>query len=371
MPLDLDVRLQLGILSHQVALERWTVAEVRRLLAVLEANERDLIRRLESPALLTAWRRRRLRALLAEVRIQIELGNARLGDEIRTGARALAVHEAEFGRRLLAGMLGQPARVVGSVALSPALLRSVVEELPLVGATLSRELSALAQARFRRIRAELRLGLTQGETTAEIVKRIVVAKKLGRAQAEALVRTAANHVSTRSRDLLYRENDDVIGGVEWVSTLDGRTTPTCRALDGRRFPVDSGPRPPAHFRCRSTVVPVTKSWEELGLGGLGLPELSEMMRPYVRDVRPVRKIPRGQRRIGQVRGEVNYSAWMRAQDPAFQDQVLGPARGALWRRNPAWTMETFLRAGSPFEELTLAELYRIDGQIVDRLAPGS
>ena len=44
--------------------------------------------------------------------------------------------------------------------------------------------------------------------------------------------------------------------VLWVSVLDARTSDICINLDGSIFAIDEGPRPPAHFNCRSIVVPL-------------------------------------------------------------------------------------------------------------------
>ena len=44
-----------------------------------------------------------------------------------------------------------------------------------------------------------------------------------------------------------------------VATLDSRTSSVCRSLDGRVFPVDSGPRPPFHINCRTSFVLVLKA----------------------------------------------------------------------------------------------------------------
>src|SRR5690606_7566723 len=74
--------------------------------------------------------------------------------------------------------------------------------------------------------------------------------------AEAVARTAVNHTVTASKDELFRANADILAGLRYTATLDGRTTPQCRALDGKVFPLDKGPRPPLHFGCRSTMIPV-------------------------------------------------------------------------------------------------------------------
>ncbi len=376
MPVSSDARLHLGLLSHAIALERWTDAEVRRIARLLDAIEREILLRIaQGGEGMTSYQRGRRQQLFADLRGLNAKAYERLGREITTSLRTVASYEASFGGRLLEAVL--PAGVAGALLPSPYDLRAVVEELPLVGSTLPRQISKLARARFRRIQADVRYGVVQGETTREIVKRVVAGRKLGKVQAEALVRTATNHVSNRSRDALYRDGASVLAGVEWVSTLDGRTTPTCRALDGQVFPVDSGPRPPLHWRCRSTTVPITKSWAELGLGGMGLPETRELLppgvrlRPFVRDLRPVRKIPKSQRagKIGQVSADVNYSVWLSAQPPSFQNAVLGPKRGAIFRANPGMQLAALLN--SAYEPLTLEELQRIDQAIISALAVGS
>ncbi len=370
MPVSSDAALHLGLLSHAIALERWTDAEVRRIARLLDANERDILLHLaRDGARLTPYQLARRRQLFLDLRRLNSKAYERLGRELTVSLQTLATYEAAFGGRLLEALL--PAGVLPARLPSPYDLRAVVLELPLVGSTFPRQISKLARARFRRIRSDVSYGLVQGETTQEIIRRVIAGRKLGKVQAEALVRTAVAHVSNRSRDLLYRDGASVLAGVEWVSTLDGRTTPTCRALDGQVFPIDSGPRPPAHYQCRSTTVPITKSWEELGLGGMGLPETRELLppgvrlRPFVRDTRPVRKIPKGQRagKIGQVSADVNYSAWLAAQPPSFQDAVLGPRRGAIFRANPGLHLSALMR--NAYEPLTLEELARIDDLIVE------
>lgn len=46
---------------------------------------------------------------------------------------------------------------------------------------------------------------------------------------------------------------------QWVSVLDSHTTEICRARDGNVYFYGKGPRPPAHYNCRSTIIPVAAS----------------------------------------------------------------------------------------------------------------
>lgn len=44
---------------------------------------------------------------------------------------------------------------------------------------------------------------------------------------------------------------------EWVAVLDSRTTDICRHRHGHVFQYGKGPRPPAHYNCRSTIVGIS------------------------------------------------------------------------------------------------------------------
>ena len=53
-----------------------------------------------------------------------------------------------------------------------------------------------------------------------------------RLDTERVVRTSLNHVATSSRQRTYKENKDLIGAIQWLSTLDSRTSFTCMNFDG-------------------------------------------------------------------------------------------------------------------------------------------
>lgn len=73
-------------------------------------------------------------------------------------------------------------------------------------------------------------------------------------QTKTVVRTSMQHVNSSARQVVWAENDDVVIGYRWVSTLDSRTSEICQDLDGEVFKTGEGPLPPAHPNCRSTTV---------------------------------------------------------------------------------------------------------------------
>ena len=105
------------------------------------------------------------------------------------------------------------------------------------------------------------------------------------------------------------------GQVRWVSVLDGKTTAICRSRSGKIYPAGSGPRPPAHVRCRSIVVP--------HLPGKGDPD------------------------------EPAYEDWLRKQTPDRVRQILGKTKGDMFLRGELILDDMVTARG---RELTLNEL---------------
>jgi SPP1 gp7 family putative phage head morphogenesis protein len=189
----------------------------------------------------------------------------------------------------------------------------------------------------------IRTGFVTGRTNAQIVQDIAgkngYLENQNRASIKTMVRTATTHTSNLSRQATFDANDDVILGYEWVSTLDGRTSSTCKGLDGQIFKnKDKNKRyPPAHPNCRSSTAPV----------------LDER---YKLDKSVNTRASRGAEGGQQVDADLTYYGWLKeqgAQGPkgrAFVLDTLGNERGKL-----------FLDGGlsaDKFKQLTLDELFQ-------------
>lgn len=146
--------------------------------------------------------------------------------------------------------------------------------------------------------------------------------------AEATVSTVAQFGESVGRSSGMQPFLDVVIGYTWVSILDGKTSTICRSLSGRVFRFGQGPIPPVHLNCRSHIEPIFRSNTVFARTG------------------------------GQViaAGETYYS-WLRRQTRQFQDDVLGPTRGDLFR-NGGLTSDQFsrLNLNRQFEPLTLDEM---------------
>lgn len=87
--------------------------------------------------------------------------------------------------------------------------------------------------------------------------------------------------------------------------------------------------------CRSSTAPVIKSWKELGID---LPESEKSTRASM---------------SGQVPEDMTYQDWLRKQPVERQDDILGKAKGQLFRKG-GLTLDRFIDRNG--RELNLAEL---------------
>lgn len=152
------------------------------------------------------------------------------------------------------------------------------------GKILQKAFRGLAETQAALFAKTVRNGLLTGESVSQIAKqlkgrlrfgqRALSARQLALAggqstamanhQIMALIRTSVNQVANASSQQTYEANQSVTSKYRYIATLDSRTSPICRALDGKEFTYGKGPVPPQHFNCRSTTVPLI-DYERLGI----------------------------------------------------------------------------------------------------------
>ncbi|QYW02108.1 minor capsid protein [Stenotrophomonas phage Sonora] len=372
-------------LRHQISLRRYSAGLIKRISALLERADADLTIK--------------LRARLAEFEGKpIDFTSARwkeLLDEMKSLRAATMVQYRDLARGELAALPAieaskELAILTASIPIeyawatvAPDQLRAISSSRPFQGKLLKDWFGDLERADQQRLTAAIQLGMAQGEPVDDIVRRVVGTKAAGysdgvlaisRRDASSIVRTAVNHVSNTAREYVWDANEDVIQCKVWSSTLDGRTSASCRARDGHGIRVGNNPlpegmkpvtpagaRPPGHINCRSTLIAYLR-----GIGLLG-------NRPYVTDTRTRDKreidfrkeakksgstVPEVRRawaeqNIGRVPATTTYQDFLKRQPASFQDKVLGPTRGKLFRSGGLNVDQFVDRAGN---EMTLAQL---------------
>ena len=315
-----DLILTDKILSHQISLLRFGAGEKKKVLKLLNQLQKELRAKLLLD--LTDFSRARTNKLLKEATFVI----AQSYKEIQTGFdfSGLAKHESSATAQSFAA-IGLEASLPTETALKSLISDVLIEGSP-AGAWWSKQSDDLS---FK-FAAQVRQGIAGNETVQQIVRRIIGSPRLGtpgimetsRRGATALVHTSVQQVANDSRLATFKANDDIIKGVQQLSTLDSKTSPVCVAYSGASWDLDGNPingttlafngGPPRHFNCRSVLVPITLTYKELGID---IPEA-----------------PPGTRASdeGQVRSDITMTEWLKGKPPAYVDELLGPGRAKLF-----------------------------------------
>jgi len=350
-------QLQDAAIRHAIYLLRLSNHETREVVRVIDreirpALERELQRLARLPSS-SPWRSKRYTALLRTLDEIVAEGVK----QIRTGQTSTMLNLAKLEAQWQASALGKAVPLdVKWLVPAPGILRQAALAKPYGGALLKDWWAGLERATRTSIRQTITAGLVAGDPVDTISRRVLGnagdafrgASNMAtmRRQAKAVVRTSVNGIASGAREELYAANKDIIKAVRWVSVLDNRTTDICMSLDGREFPVMEGPRPPAHHQCRSTDVPVTKSWKELGIKGASDKRVGG---------RAFRDVQTGQ--TGFSPKQMTYGQWLKKQPAAVQNDILGPTRGKLFRAGKV-KFDRFFDDG---RRLTLAELAKREG----------
>ena len=341
--------LQTAAIDHSHDLIRYQNQVVYKVIALLNRTDKDLFEKLEAALLRLppgAFTVDRLESLLSSVREINAAAYQKIRLELQAELADLVGYELGYQQQLFQNQLP----VTLQVATVPvAQVVSATVSRPFQGRLLSEWMQGLETDKAAKIRDAVRIGYVEGQPIADIVRRIRGTKarqyqdgiiEITRRNAETVVRTAISHTANHTRQKFYESNDGLVKGWKFTATMDSRVSVLCASLDGKVFPVGEGPQPPRHPNCRSTSVPILKSWKELGID--------------------LKEFPEGTRASldGQVPANLAYGEWLKGKSAEFQDGVLGKTKGKLFRAG--MPLDRFVnRAG---DVLTLDDLRKRDAE---------
>jgi SPP1 gp7 family putative phage head morphogenesis protein len=173
-------------------------------------------------------------------------------------------------------------------------------------------------AEKKRLEGVIRSGIADGLSEAQIAAAVRKGNvfSITRSQSIGLVRTAVTSVSTQVDHKVYKANEKALQGWQYVAVLDSRTTPVCAFRDGKMYGIDQTELlPPAHFHCRSTTVPIVKSYEQLGQ----LEQVAQLRKKNFEALTPAQIMEYD----GQSPLKESYSAWLLRQPRDAQLRHLG------------------------------------------------
>jgi hypothetical protein len=318
-----------------------------------------------------------LRAKLSEDSLS-DFGKARLNSMLKEAAQIVADYYGQARAEMAAQMAGlakneaaATVKVFSSVIdfkigfglPGEAMLETLVKDVLIQGAPSQAWWKKQEQSTAFNFASAVRQGILQGETNSQIIARVVGDRDgnpgilaVSRRNAAALVHSSVQTVANQSRLATFRKNGDIVKGLRQISTLDGRTTDICVAYDSCEWDMDGKPigktklpwvntdaqgidheGPPRHWNCRSTLVPITKTWKELGAKG-DVPEFNPSQRATM---------------DGPLAGNTTMADFIDRKPASYLDDLLGPGKAQLYRDGKITLQQLLDQSGRP---LTLKQL---------------
>lgn len=341
---NLSDKIAAAIVDHSIDLLRLADGMSAQTAALLRDLFVDIFGRTLAKDL-TSYSAARLGALLRDVTKLIAEAYGNIDDLVGGSLAEFAKAEAEIISRITNTQVGID---LTSPTLPSGTLEKLAEDLLIQGAP-SREWWARQSKDLTfRFANTVRVGMASSETTDQIVRRLKAQNLLTTAQdrARALVHTSVQTVANQSRLAVFQANADVIASVEQISTLDSHTTDICIAYDHQNWDLQGEPiapstlpfegGPPRHFNCRSVLIPITKSWDELT--GVKVGDVDQATRASM---------------DGQVSSKLSFSNWLAGKSVAQQNAILGVGKAELWRNGKISLTDLVDQRGNA---LTLEEL---------------
>lgn len=302
---------------------------------------------------ITEFTRGRLNKLLSATNKDLmAIQNDYINNEFTPSSLELARYESDFEIKSLNKVVEYDF-----VIPTDGQLKSIVTTAPLSasgyqGQLLKPFMTGISEKAINNITNSIRLGAYQGLTTNEIIKSIIGTKSRRYADGklidlnrsvEAMVKTGLQHIAVQAREATWKQNKDIVKKVQFVATIDRRTSQTCRSLDGTKFALDDGPRPPMHPYCRSSMVAVLDE------------RFSMLTDDATRSARNV------EGKVTSIPADETYYQWLKRQPSSFQDSVIGKKRGELFR-DGGLTSKRFaeLQIGKNFEPITLEKMRELE-----------
>lgn len=245
------------IIAHHIQLMRYTAGEKQKVFNILMQMQTELKAKLQNG--LTSYEKARVAKVLNQCTVLIDRYYS--GIQTQMNLTGLAKTEGEATKKAMASI-----GIEGSLP-APSVFKAMISDTLLTGAPLADWWEKLGQDVSFKVVSQIRQGIAQGETLQDIITRVVGNPKKGipgvmeasRRNASTLVHDTVMQITNNAKMAVYKENSDVVKGVEQLSTLDSKTSDICIAYSGAKWDLDGEPiggttlpfdgGPPRHPNC--------------------------------------------------------------------------------------------------------------------------
>lgn len=347
-------------LTHSLNLLRFSAGTQDKILVLMAAMSKELTAKLNEGEVST-YGKQRLGALLRESNALISSHYTGMQAEMARDLAGMVRIEADYTAKVLT----QGLKIELGAKLPPAIyLEKLVGDTLIKGASSADWWKRQALDTQFRFASQVRLGAAQGETTSQIVSRVLgksakaadlapsmpttppmpagapAAKgpvlapdpvapgeqgilKTSAANARALVHSSVQAVANAARLASFQQNADLIECLVWLSTLDSHTCLLCAMRDLHEYslhdqePINhthewAGGPGAIHFSCRCVLSTRTKSFADLGIE---LDEPGESTRPSDG---------------GAISSKMNFRDFLASKEKAWRAEYLGPGRAEMY-----------------------------------------
>lgn len=224
-----NTQLRDKTIAHEIYLRRYYSSTSKKVMDLLRVVEKDLVAQLRSLDLDSSMSIKQIDAQLESVRAILNEGYALAGKELIGHMNDAGAYEQEWQIKTVNSIM--PV-VLNITAVAPAVLFAAIESKPLQGKLIKEWVDKLDADSFSRIQDAVRIGLVEGQSYSDVLKRVTGTKalqytdgvnSLNNRQAQAIINTAMSHASNTASQEYYQANSDIFSGIQWLATLDGRT----------------------------------------------------------------------------------------------------------------------------------------------------
>ena len=341
---------------HAINLERLKASETAIVMDILDdlgLSVQKQLEKIDPTGVGPTYRARRL----ARLEKTIKATTALHYKKIKSQSASSLAETAKVGAKATANGVNSSLGVsLGATLPPPVVLRELAGKTLVQG----EQVKAYWDEQFAGTRGnfvrQMRMGVAGGEALPALVARVRGTKDnnftdgimtASKRKAEALVRTSVSAVNNAAAVATIEANGDLFNGVQWLATLDTRTSDICKARSGLTWDENYQPvghaiawsPPPAHFNCRSTIIGVLKSWDELAnkkLPAVGAETLQKELTKSMtaRGLSPLmieKALYKTQQSMdGFVAGDLNFEDWLKRKPEGFQKDILGEGKWNLW-----------------------------------------
>ncbi|WP_052399141.1 hypothetical protein [Candidatus Francisella endociliophora] len=216
---------------------------------------------------------------------------------------------------------------IAATKLNKKKIRKAVMNTYINNATVSEALRTMSATSKNFFKQEMINAYVNSETVDDITKNITsrlkyVDKKI-KQHTITQTRTILNGVSNAMLVETVNQNDDIMEGWQVLVTLDSKTSPPCRAYGAtpeKVYPLDKPPSLPAHYNCRSVLIPVIKDEYDKQF-------TSSETRPakfYDKEGKLVK--------VEQVSTKLSFDDFLKQNPVAFQKDVLRPVEYKIFKQ---------------------------------------